>query len=353
MRSFEKMLSLKLKEEAERIVPGFRLPESKMRETSDPESLNPVPDRGKGRHSFRKRLLASSAAMILIIILVSGYMYFSENRESGRSFQIIAFAGSEGMDENQLEERLLKADISMVMPNGQITLFQEGGPEPGAYGWGTGSFYVTGKDIDRVTYSLKNGLINHYDHAMEYKQNIEGNPVRIEFFLPYSVLNLDEAKIDMFHLDQAYSDRLTELWNSGECPDLEAVKKGYFQGKSLQIGNYSIMSFVGTWKAAQTDGRYFRLTDVALDKKLTKEAHKVTVEYYHFDYGKDFNYDDSIYGVTWSPVFKPYSTVGITNPEALPGDEMTVEIELKSGEIIKRVIELSFDKDGYVIAKVK
>ncbi len=146
---------------------------------------------------------------------------------------------------------------------------------------------------------------------------------------------------------------MKELWNSGDCPELEAVKKGYFAGKSLNIEDYTIMSFVGTWSAAQTDGRYFRFRDIALDKQLNSEGHKVTVEYYHFDYGEQFNFDDSIYGVLWSPKFKPYSTAAVTNPADLPGDELTVTVELRNGDVIKKVIRLGFDREGYVIAKIK
>ena len=278
---------------------------------------------------------------------------FLEIKGNGHSFQIIAFADNEGIDRNQLEKRLLEADISLVMPNGRITLDPDAVPEPGAYGWGTGSFYVAGEDIIRVTYSLKTGMIQHYDQAMEYKKNLEGNPVQMEFFLPYTVLDLDETKISIYEQEEKYTERLKALWNSGECAELEAVKKGYFTGKSLDVENYRIINFVGTWDAAQTDGRYFRFTDIALDQQLNKEAHKVAVEYYHFDYGKDFNFDDSIYGVTWYPMFKPYATVGVTNPEDLPGDEMTIAIELRNGEIIEKIISLSFDKDGYVVARIK
>ena len=113
------------------------------------------------------------------------------------------------------------------------------------------------------------------------------------------------------------------------------------------------MSFVGTWKAAQTGGRYFRFIDKALDERLSKEAHQVTVEYYHFDYGEAFNFSDSIYSVTWSPGFKSSSIIGVTNPEDLPGDEMTVTVELKNGEVIKKVISLTFDKEGYAVARIK
>lgn len=264
-----------------------------------------------------------------------------------------SFASSDDSG-NQIEEKLLDENISMIMPDGQITL----NPNPVTenawdYGWGSGSFYVSGKDIARVTYSLKNGTIAHYDKAMEYKQNIEGNPVRIEFFLPNTALNIDEAKNFNYPLEQQYTEKFKNLWNSGKCSELEAVKKSYFAGKSLNIQDYTIMSFVGTWKGAQTNGRYFRLRDIALDQQLNEEARKVTVEYYHFDYGKDFNFDDSIYSVTWNPVFKQGSLTGVKNPEELPGDEMTVTIELQSGKVIKKVILLSFDKDGYVIAKVK
>ena len=186
----------------------------------------------------------------------------------------------------------------------------------------------------------------------EHKLNTEGNPVRIEFFLPYTALNLDESQISEFRLEESYKERLKELWNSGKCPELEAVKKSDFAGKSLNIEDYTIMSFVGTWDAAQTDGRYFRLRDIALDKQLNEEGHKVTVEYYHFDYGEDINFDDSLYSVIWSPTFKPYSTIGVTNPEDLPGDEMTVTVKLQNGEIIRKVILLSFDEEGYVMAKI-
>lgn len=349
MRNFEKKLALKLKEEAERIVPECREFDIEIKEDTEEENQRLNSDIQKKRLISPKRMIASAAAVILLFLSIFSIDYFFESKGSDYSFQIISFAGSDSIDSNQMEERLLEANLSMVMPNGQITL----NPYPDtqdawAYGWGTASFYVTGKDIARVTYSLKNGMIHHYDLAMEYKQNIEGNPVRIEFFLPYTVLHLDETA--EYHL---YTERLKELWNSGESPELEAVKKGYFAGKSLDIENYTIMNFVGTWKAAHTGGRYFRFRDIALDEQLNKESHKVTVEYYHFDYGKNFNFSDSIYSVSWSPTFKPYSMIGVTNPKDLPGDEMTITIELQNGEIIKKVILLSFDEQGYVVAKIK
>lgn len=300
----------------------------------------------------RNKLFVSSVAVaILILLIISPYFLF-KSKERDPSFQIIAFAG-DSLDKNQLEERLIKADISMVMPNGQIVLNLGDALEPGSYGWGTGSFYVTGKDIARVTYSLKYGMMQHYDKAMEYKQNLEGNPIKIEFFLPYSALDLDQSKITGDEPENKYLDRLKTLWNSGKCPDIEAVKKGYFTGKSLDIEDYSIMSFVGTWKDAQTNGRYFRFIDRALDEKLNTEAHKLTVEYYHFDYGKEFNFNDSIYSVTWTPTFKPNLMLSVKSPEELPEDEMIVNIELKNGEVIRKVIRLSFNKDGYVVAKIK
>ena len=289
MRNFEKKLSLRLKEETERITPECGLFDIEMKEVTEEENQLSKPDINTRRWISRNSMLASSVAIILLVVSVFCFDYFSESKGNGHSFQIIAFADNESVDRNQLEEKLLKADISLIMPNGQITLNPAGIQNAGVYGWGTGSFYVVGKDIARVTYSLKNGMINHYDQAMEYKKNLEGNPVQIEFFLPYTVLNLDETKISIYQLEEKYTERLKELWNSGRCSELEAVKKGYFAGKSLDIENYTIMSFVGTWEAAQTDGRYFRFRDIALDQQLNKEEHRVTVVYYHFDYGEDFN----------------------------------------------------------------
>lgn len=353
MRNFEKKLSLKLKGEIERIVPEYRQFDIEIkRETEEEYRSSPVIRRRRGL--FQKRMLASFAAMIILIVSIFGIDYLFGGKGESHSFQIIAFAGSESMDKSQLEERFLEADISLVMPNGQITLDPDSDSSNGLnYGWGTGSFYVAGKDIVRVTYSLKNGLIQHYDQAMEYKQNLEGNPVQIEFFLPYSALNLDESKISIYQIEQEYTERFKELWKSEESPELEAVKKGYFAGKSTDLEDYTIMNFVGTWDAAQTNGRYFRLRDIALDDQLNKEAHKVTVEYYHYDYGKDFDFDDSIYSVMWSPDFSLYPTAGITTPEDLPGDEMTITVELKNGETIQKHISLSFDKEGYVVARIK
>ncbi len=351
MRDFEKKLALKLKAEAERIVPECHKFDMETKEiTWEEERLWKARDK-KRRFLSQRRVITSVVAAILILSIFS-LDHIIENQKNGYSFQIVAFAG-ESIDPNKMEERLLEADISMVMPNGQITLFPEDtGPEPGTYGWGTGSFYVTGEDIARVTYSLKNGMMEHYDTALEYKLNLEGNPVQIEFFLPYKVFNLDEKQISEYEMPK-YTERFKELWNSGKCPEIEAVKKGYFAGKSLNVEDYTIMNFVGTWNDAQTDGRYFRLSDIALDKQLNKEAHEVTVEYYGFDYGEKFNFSDSIYSVLWSPVFKPYSTIGVTNPADLPGDEMTVTIEFHNGKIIKKVISLSFNKEGYAVAEIK
>ena len=334
MRDFEKRLSLKLKEEAAM---------EEINQCSDPNIK-------LEKRISRKRRIVSAVIVAFLFISIFGIDYLSESKGEGHSFQIITFAESEGIDENQLEERLLDANLSMVMPNGQIMLHLN--DRYSAYGWGTGSFYVTGKDIVRVTYSLKKGKITHYDSAMEYKQNLEGNPVRIEFFLPYSLLDLDESQINGYELENQYTQRLKELWNSGDSPELEAVKKSYFAGKSLNIDDYTIMNFVGTWSAAQTDGRYFRCTDTMQDEQLTREAQTVTVEYYHFDYGEKFNFDDSIYDITWSPSFKPNEIQGITNPEDLPGDEMTVTIELQNGEIVKKIISLDFDENGYVVATI-
>lgn len=39
-----------------------------------------------------------------------------------------------------------------------------------------------------------------------------------------------------------------------------------FLGSSIEA--YTIMNFVGTWSAAQTDGRYFRFRDITQDKQL-------------------------------------------------------------------------------------
>lgn len=358
MRDFEKKLALKLKAETEKIVPesrGFDLAKE-IKEGMREENQRLSPGIKKKRPIPQGRLIASAAVIVLLFVSIFSIDYFFENRVSHHSFQIISYADSDGMKGIPIEERLLEADISMVMPHGQIDLnpnFNAQNVNDWAYGWGTGSFYVSGKDIARVTYSLKNGLISHYDQAMEYKQNLEGNPVQIEFFLPYSALDLNETRIPEYQLEERYTKRLKELWNSGDCPELEAAKQGYFSGKSLDIEDYTIMNFVGTWSAAQTDGRYFRFRDIAQDKQLNREGHKITVEYYHFDYGEQFNFDDSIYSVLWSPKFKPYSTAGVTNPADLPGDELTVTVELQNGDIIKRAIKLTFDKEGYVIAKIK
>ena len=362
MREFEKNLASKLKTEAEKIVPESRRFDFNLRinggANEENQLLNPVVKK-HGLISGR-RLIAAAAAVMILLASALGVDHYFENRTSHHSFQIISYADSDGMEGRPIEERLLDADISMVMPHGQIELNPDFNPQnvsDWAYGWGTGSFYVSGKDIARVTYSLKNGMISHYDMAMELKQNIEGNPVQIEFFLPYSALGLnetqDEAQNPEYQLEEKYTERLKELWNSGGCPELEAVKKGYFAGKSLNIEDYTIMNFVGTWSAAQTGGRYFRFRDIALDKQLNSEGHKVTVEYYHFDYGEQFNFSDSIYGVLWSPRFKPYPTAAVTSPADLPGDELTVTVELRNGDVIKKVIRLSFDKEGYVIAKIK
>ena len=361
MRDFEKKLALKLKDETEKIVPECREFDLEMKEGTNMEEENqraePSVPIKRRRPVWRRRVFVSAAVIILVFMSIFSFEYFSESEGGNYSFQIISFAGSEGIDQNQIEEKLLKANISMVMPHGQITLNPEltmdSEPWEWAYGWGTGSFYVVGKDIERVTYSIKKGTISHYDHAMELKLNTEGNPVRIEFFLPYSALEMDESRIDEYQLEEKYTERLKELWNSGKCPELEEAKKSYFAGKSLDIEDYTIMNFVGGWEAAKTDGRYFRFRDIALDEQLNKEGQKITVEYYHFDYGTDVEYHDSIYSVLWSPTFEPYSTVGVTNPEDLPGDEMTVTVELQNGEVIKKVIELSFDKEGYAVAEIK
>ena len=349
MRDFEKKLALKLKSEAERIVPECPqfVMDLEMKESTRKEEIP------KKRLLVRKHMIAAAVAAILVLSVI-GFDYISETGEGGYSFQIIAFAG-ESIDKNIMEEKLLEADISMVMPNGQITLNNEAvsGPETWIYGWSTGSFYVTGDHIAQVTYSLKNGIMEHYDKALEYKLNLEGNPVRIEFFLPYKVLNLDEAQISDYQIETKYTERFKELWNSGNCPELEAVKKGYFVGKSLNVEDYTIMNFVGTWNDAQKEGRYFRLRDIALDNRLNHEAHELTVVYYDFDYGEEFNFDDSMYSVLWSPEFKSFSMGEIKNPADLPGDEMIITIELENGDIIKKVIALSFDEEGYVVTALR
>ncbi|MEL7657983.1 MAG: hypothetical protein AAGU75_18980, partial [Bacillota bacterium] len=198
MRDFEKKLTLKLKAEAERILPESRGFDFNKEITGDAreENLYISPDIKKKKPALGKRLIAAAAAFMILLASAFGADYYFENRVSRHSFQIISYADSDGMGGRPIEERLLDADISMVMPHGQVTIDSSALPPglDGAYGWGTGSFYVAGKDIARVTYSLKKGIISHYDQAMEYKQNLEGNPVQMEFFLPYSALGLDETQ---------------------------------------------------------------------------------------------------------------------------------------------------------------
>ena len=104
------------------------------------------PDIKKRRLISRKRMIVTAAAVILLFISIFGIDYFFGSRGSNYSFQIISFAGSGSIDSSQMEERLLEADISMVMPNGQITLNPDPVAQDGwAYGWGTANFYVSGE----------------------------------------------------------------------------------------------------------------------------------------------------------------------------------------------------------------
>ena len=357
MKNFEKKLAFKLKEEAERITPELQKSNINMCGYTNEETQHENQNTKKNKAFTKRRIAVIAATLVILFSSIVAIDYISEMNGRNYSFQIISFAGNEQIDQNQIEEKLLEANISMVMPHGQITLNPEltVNPKPWewAYGWGTGSFYVAGEDIARVTYSLKNGIINHYDMAMEKKKELEGNPVRIEFFLPYTVFQLDESQIGEYELEEKYTAKLKELWNSGKSPELEAAKSSYFAGKSFNIEDYTIMNFVGTWKAAQTDGRYFRFRDISLDEELNREGHELTVEYYHFDYGDNMAYSDSIYSVLWSPKFEPGTLIDIKNPEDLPADEMTVTIELQNGEKIKKNILLSFDEEGYAVARVK
>lgn len=357
MREIEKKIAIKLKEEAGRITP-------KLKDFSAMETNEVEPDMfpaekviRQGRRRTIKRRLALVASLLILFSIILTMDYILEDRGSDYSFQVLSFAGNEEADPHMIEEQLLEANISMLIPDGKLNINPDirADMEPWewAYGWGTGSFYVVGEDIARVTYSLKRGTLEYFDHAMDKKSAGEGKPMMISFFLPYSVFQLDETQISEMSAGHEFTEEFKALWEAGSSPEIEAIKESYFKGRNLDLEAYDTMNHVGTWDAAQKDGRYFRFYDRARREELTQRGSEVTVAYHHFDYGDGLQYHDSLYGVMWSPNIETKELLNMKTPADLPADEMTVTIELQNGDKIKKVILLTFNDEGYAVGKVK
>lgn len=192
----------------------------------------------------------------------------------------------------------------------------------------------SGANIKSITYSSINGELYYFDDEMFKKMENNGQIYLCKITFPNSKVGSD---LSIENVEKAF----TRMWKAGE---FDEYKNKYFEGKDINLDSHSYgfgceidyesgNSVITFYKPQQETQPYMQ------------RGSKIKVN----------GNNKGEFSFNWLPV-KAMDVLKkenfYSNYKNLPSDTVTAEVELEDGQVITKIINLSFDKEGNLAVEV-
>ncbi len=271
-------------------------------------------------------------------------------------FELMVYAAQapDGLSSDSKKYTVLKDNINVQLPNSSIEYSKCDYNEDGylVYGYGfeygqytidnygnySNSFLFDGNNISSVTYAALNGTFQYSNEAYDekYKEKCPTPKFVCSFTIPSSKMpGKDETE---------WWPELLKMWNSGE---LDNYKVKYFDGKDVDLNHYNVCIEKDIDNNLMTVTIYTR---PATDLQPYMEGKSVTtMSNPQYEYIQWYLSPEELTilendAKAQRPTPMDYST--------LPGDTITVTAKFTDGSTLTKHIDLSFNKDGNLCAKL-
>ena len=198
----------------------------------------------------------------------------------------------------------------------------------GVSGSGSSSFLVEADHIKKVTYESKSGRLTYYNRVVDTWNEQD---LICSFTAPFSLLNY--ANHGLFD----------ELWNEGYFKD---IKDRYFQGLSMDIHDYAYEMTYENPDDPENSRLVVSIYRISPTTYLQRGP-KITVFYHDTE-------DRRAFQARWEPT----EAIGylfdhkVTDYSQLPGDAVTITVTFTDGQIVVKMVLLSFNQEGKVLARM-
>lgn len=310
-----------------------------------------IKDKSK-KHIPFKAVLSGVLALVLAAGCFGGIHYNTTKEEYvDRPFSVMVVNASEDIPiTEEIDDEIL--NVPSIFLKYYVAGKTEDGEDDGRVSTdGNGGFAVTGDDVDTVQYKSKNGSFVYFDTLkMEYdmqNQNFYQNRI------PVADEDVDEVnqyiKESMINPATAALKKYMENHNVSEYFDDErnlAYYWVYFGKECDYLGpdndsqNYAFFLY-------NTDNYsedYVQFSDDSESNEIIVKMYSVSTENMSDDYA------DALKGyVLYNP--DNASSALLDNPDMnlsdLPGDEVTIIVTFKDGKKAKKVVDISYNDEGY------
>ena len=298
-----------------------------------------------------KAVLSGALALALVVGCFGGIQYKNQNTYVDKPFSVMVVDAS---DDIPITEEI--GDDTLIFPSLFIKVNKDDTLEEDSVGlvssYDDGGFAVTGDDIDSVVYKSENGSFMYFDMLkMEY--DIQ-NQNFYNVIIP--VADEDVEQVKGYINDARMNPEETALKKYMENHDVskffndEANIKNYwvYFGKNcdyLSLDNDSQDYAFFLYNTISYEEDYFQQTG------FDDSSDGITVKMYPISTERmDEDYKESLKGfVSYMP--DNASDVLSENPDMnmrdLPEDEITIIVTFKDGKKAKKIVNVSFNDDGY------
>lgn len=290
-----------------------------------------------------KAVLSGALALAVAVGCFGGIQYKKQNMYVDRPFSVMVVDASEDVP---ITTEL--GDTDVVIPNLQIVNEEDGTLSAES----DVGFYVTGDDVDFVQYQSNTGNFYGYDIQKDLydKQNRnyytavipvpDDEAQEMVKYIYNQKMNPETAGIKYY----AQTHDLSEYF-SGEDVDFNDYWV-YFEKCSDMVGYENEDGYAFFVVDAEKAGLYYYNTQLNETGDLTikyYDLHESTLNLCGDDYLAEMN------NIGYSPdaAFEALDNNPDMDKSELPGDEITIIVTFKDGKKAKKVIGVSFDKDGY------
>lgn len=297
-----------------------------------------------------KAVLSGALALALAVGCFGGIQYKNQNTYVDRPFSVMVVDAS---DDIPISEEI--SDDTLLFPSICIEYIDkqtEDGNEGTVGTSDSGGFAVTGDDIDNVAYKSKNGSFMYYDILkMEYdiqNQNFynviipvaDEDVELVKGYIHSSMMNPEETALKKYMENHDVSKYFND----------EANIRDYwvYFGKScdyLGPDNDSQDYAFFLYNTTNWEEDYFQQTG------FEDSADGITVKMYPVSTDNmDEDYKASLKGfVSYMPetALSAYGENPDMNMCDLPEDEITIIVTFKDGKKAKKIVNVSFNDDGY------
>lgn len=303
------------------------------------------------RHFPLKAVISGVLVLVIAVTCIGGIHY--KTTYTDRPFSVMVV---DAADDMHITEEISAEAISLPILNIEYdpqgvwstnNITGESGYTPSVGVSSQCGLAVSGDDIASVRYECKNDMLTYGYTAKMYYDIQNQNYYSVIIPVPDSRVDEVKALIDKYTVnpeEQGIKD-YARLYDITE----------YFDGKDTNLDNYQVIfekcSNLGY--PEDNDGYAFYLVENDWGKRYEVAYDSdITVDYYELNEKTLAGFTDEEITAMYAVDYLPNSATDVlfedpdVDKSTLPGDEITVTVTFKDGKKAKKVITVSFDKDG-------